>query len=542
MLNGYLVNKKTNERTKLGDRVIIGRGVDADLCLEDHVSSRKHIEITRGETGFAWRDLKSRNGTFINGTYETAGQLNDGDVIRIGMTDLIFELEVEGQRVERMQAAPSFEDAAEQVSKAAQVLPDIHKTCVLLDDLYKLMTEITAVYDLCVLQDRILRAVTSMMGVQRGALFLSNEVLQLTACPSCGRIHGMKTGTPVPAESGTLPLSAATLEAMLRGQQNVILPESNDARPSGKVKPALCVPLRGRTRIFGVLSIAANSVDQRYSQRAVVMASALGVTAGLALENAFTHQEQVLKQKTEQENETARTIKDGFLLHDWDTDDDRFEIAGSTIPAKHEGGEFYDVVQIDKDTIGIAVGEVSGKGVTTALSVAQLLAEFRMIAKDAASPASLLTQMNTGFRCRNEDDAFCAMTYARFHLDTGRLTWANAGHTPALFIMEDTNSFRGEASGPALGVQKAPNWKDETFEMAPGATLLYFTSGVVDACQPGENNEPFGKGRLWTASEYAAPPDLLLDDIKKALANYLHEAEPQDGCAMIALRYRFQDA
>ena len=177
MLNGFLINRATKNRVTIGDRMVIGRGVDADLCIDDRVASRSHVEIVREKMGYCWRDLGSRNGTLINGVHEMAGKLRDGDHIRIGETDLVFELEVAGRRVERLREQVPFAAILMHASANKELPLDLQKTCALLDTIYKVMGEIAANYDACRLQDRILDMALPAINAQRGALFLANELL-----------------------------------------------------------------------------------------------------------------------------------------------------------------------------------------------------------------------------------------------------------------------------------------------------------------------------------------------------------------------------
>ncbi len=549
MINGYIINRNTNHRVKLGDRLVIGRGVDADLCIDDRVASRSHVEIVREKMGFAWRDLGSRNGTLINGVYETAGRLHDGDHIRIGETDLIFEMEVSGQRMERIKTPPPFEKIVEQASNAEAVAPQVKSVATTLDALYRTMAELACVYDTCRLQDRILDAALTIMKTQRAAIFLANELLSPAPCPLCGHSHGIDTGTYMPAAQAGLNVDAPMLEEVLRGrkaamfQRDAVTPavHAETDRSAEEEQPVLCVPLRGKTRILGVLCMASNRLGEQRDQQAVLLASALGASAGLALENAFMHQELLSKQRVEQESEAAWSLQDGFLCRDWNGHDDRFEIFGAVAPAKLAGGDFYDFVHLDANTIGLAIGDVSGKGIPSALTMTRLLSAFRVAAKEHESPAAVLSSLNEMLCRGNRRGAFCTMIYARFNLETGAVTWANAGHPPAMFLKQDTNVYQGEATGPPLGVNEEASWQDESGALEQGETVVYYTNGVTEARPPGENSEPFGMARLWTTLEYGAPPELVVEDVNSALANYLRGTEAHDDCAMLVMRYRFDE-
>ncbi|MCK5861217.1 MAG: SpoIIE family protein phosphatase, partial [Candidatus Hydrogenedentes bacterium] len=405
--------------------------------------------------------------------------------------------------------------------------------------------EISANYDACRLQDRILDAALPAIRAQRGALFLANELGEMTPCPLCGLIHSYVNGELSHAERDGLSISNTVAQQVLRDGKSIFYEDcgSNEgAQASASIMSLslhsiICVPLVGKTSILGILYIDTDRPDQRYGQEDLLLASAVGVSAGIALDNVFMHKEVLEKQRMDQEIETAWAIQEGFLCREWNVDDSRFAVFGDTVPAKTVGGDFYDFVQPDPDTVCVLIGDVSGKGVPAALTMAQMLAEFRILVKEIDSPALLLKQLNDRLVLRSRRGMFCTLTYARLDLRNGELMWANAGHLPSLFISPETNAYKGNASGPPLGVVEDAEWSNEAILLDPGTTVLYFTDGIIEAHPREENAEEFGLARLWGTPEYGTPPDLVLKDVNDALRSYLKDAEAHDDCTMISLRY-----
>ena len=529
----------------VGDRMVIGRGVDADLCIDDRVASRSHVEILKDKMGYCWRDLGSRNGTLINGVHETGGKLRDGDHLRIGETDLIFELEMSGKRAARVRKPQPFEATLMQASPDKELMPDLRKTCELLDTVYKVMGEIAANYDACRLQDRILDTVLPVIKAYRGALFLANEEMEITPCPLCGHVHCYVEGELSHAEKEGVRISTSVAAQVLNEGKSVYFEDTETADPARvsesimrlALRSIICVPIQGKSRIMGILYIDTNQAGQHYGQEDLLLASAVGASAGIALENVFLHRELLDKQRMEQEIETAWAIQEGFLCREWDIDDQRFEVYGDTNPAKTVGGDFYDFVQPKPDTVGLLIGDVSGKGVPAALTMAQILAEFRMLVRDIESPAELLQELNHRMVRRSRRGMFCTLSYARLDLISGSLVWANAGHLPALIISPETNAYKGEASGPPLGVVEDVSWSEDALMLEPGTTLLYFTDGIIEAHPREAGAEEFGLSRLWGTPEYGVSPKFVLEDVNDALKSFLKGAEAHDDCTMLSLRY-----
>ncbi len=174
------------------------------------------------------------------------------------------------------------------------------------------------------------------------------------------------------------------------------------------------------------------------------------------------------------------------------------ELAGAWQPARSVGGDYFDVVQLDKDRMGICVGDVAGKGLTASLLMANLQAAFRAYATPEATPSEVCAKLN-GFVCGNlATDKFITFFYAIVDARRRTLIYENAGHCPALLLHATGPSESLCGQGGVLGV--APEWTydDSAKQLVPGDRLLLFTDGVTEA----ENQQAleFGSGRIIQAA------------------------------------------
>jgi sigma-B regulation protein RsbU (phosphoserine phosphatase) len=312
-----------------------------------------------------------------------------------------------------------------------------------------------------------------------------------------------------------------------------------------KLRSIICVPLRAKSHILGVLYIDSDRPDQRYTHEDMLLATAVGSSAGLALENAEMHQQMLEKQRIEHEIATAWTIQQGFLVKDWPEDDIRYQVFGETSPAKTVGGDFFDFVQLSADTVGLLIGDVSGKGVPAALTMAQVLAEFRLQARACDTPADVLAALNNALVERSQHGMFCTLCYMTLELDSGAGVCANAGHHPILRLRDDGISFFGGASGPPVGILVDHAWTNEKFRLPPGETLLLYTDGILEARrarstqQTGVPPEEFEEeGLTLTAGAcFGAHPRELLNKVNDAVLGFCAPDMPHDDRTMIAMRY-----
>lgn len=553
MKRGYLEVEGTNREVAIDGSIVIGRTVECGLFLDDKAVSRRHVEITDRGGSFVWKDLGSSNGTMLNGARMLAGELKAGDRMQIG--DTIVSLRVE----EQASKAPKddsrlFMETILDASGATAAAPEVSKTTALLEAVYTVANEIATNYEPCSLLNLVLSTTVKAINAQRGAIFLKGEDSVLSPCPVCQQVHCIRDGHLKPAEPGEIKISESVVRRVLEGGESVLYQaadQDTEIDPSHSILSLellsiLCVPLRAKHGIIGVLYVDTNRIGQEYDNDDLLLAAAVGNSAGLALENAQMHQQILDKQRMEQEIETAWTIQEGFLIKDWDIADPRFEVYGETRPAKTVGGDFYDFVQPSPDTIGVMIGDVSGKGVPAALTMAQLLAEFRLLARDLPSPTEVLRHLNANLVKRSRRGLFCTVCYFTLNLRSGEVVVGNAGHNALLRIGADGPCLLAEATGPPLGILPDAGWRDQGFEIRPGETLLMYTDGILEARSGSTvsdgNSEPIefeAEGLLQMAPFLVdKSAQALVDEVVKAVHVFAGPVGLHDDCTLIAMRYR----
>lgn len=565
MRQGYLIADATKQRVSVGNVLVIGRTNDCGLVIEDNAASRRHMEIVNRGSAFIWKDLGSTNGTFVNGARMLGGELKDGDEIRIGETVFRFECSAAAAataapRPLRAKHHPGddstiFRETIIDSQGKTKRGPSPNKSTRLLEAVYAVTNAIATNFEPCGLIDQILQTTLKAINAQRGALFLSNGTLELLPCPLCGMVHTIDAGALSPLAPGAFEVSSTVTSRVLEAGESVLFQDTDAADELNaaqsimalQLRSIICVPLRAKHRIIGILYIDSNTPGQSYSHDDMLLATAVGNSAGLALENAQMHLEILEKHRMDHEIATAWTIQQGFLVKEWPEDDPRFRVYGETRPAKTVGGDFYDFVHPDPHTIGILIGDVSGKGVPAALTMAQLLAEFRLQSRETPDPAEVLRRMNLALVERSQRGLFCTLLYFTLDLRNGALRCANAGHHAALRIGADAVTPFAPASGPPAGILPGAQWSAEAAELAPGETVLLYTDGIVEARRPPslaetqESASPveFDETGLLEllAQGPDLPPDVLIQSVNAAVAAFCAPDPPHDDCTMIAVRY-----
>jgi phosphoserine phosphatase RsbU/P len=277
-------------------------------------------------------------------------------------------------------------------------------------------------------------------------------------------------------------------------------------------------PVAIRTTIFDATDrreyerelLRARDREQEARERAEVMEQTM---ARLAEENAALY---------ERERGIARTLQNSLLAGD-PPRDPRMGIAAHYAPAGEGtlevGGDWHDAIRLDADRVGLAVGDVVGRGIDAAATMGQLRSAVRALAGIDLPPARLLDQLDV-FAERVESAWMATLAFADVDLATGRLRYACAGHLPPLLLPPDEPPrLLWDGRSVPLGAREhgAPARPEGELALPAGARLIVFTDGLVE-----RNDRPIDDGlaRLLevAADLRALPLDRLAVELPRALA------------------------
>ena len=168
-----------------------------------------------------------------------------------------------------------------------------------------------------------------------------------------------------------------------------------------------------------------------------------------------------------------------------------YEIAAMTQPMRFVGGDYYNVVRINKEEIAFCIADVAGKGLPAALLMSSLQAALTPLIQQDMPPREICHRLNRAFCDLMPVGKFISLFYAVLNTRENTLTYCNAGHNPPLMIHSDGTSAELNTDGAVLG--PFPEWRYEQQElrMKVGDRLLIFTDGLVEACNA--EDEPFGE-------------------------------------------------
>lgn len=246
------------------------------------------------------------------------------------------------------------------------------------------------------------------------------------------------------------------------------------------------------------------------------------------------------KERIEAELSLASTIQKNAIPNDFPAFPERkdFDIYASMVPAREVGGDFYNFYLIDDDHLALAIGDVSGKGIPAALFM-MLINNLIMDRTDrGGSPAEILSSINESVCVRNTADMFVTVWLGILELSTGRLTAANAGHSrPAIRRADGSFALFNDPHGLVVGAMEGVRYKDYELQFTPGDTIFVYTDGVEEASDG--DYAMFGKARLVAAlnQEADADPKRILHNVRRAVDDFVKDAEQFDDMTMLCLTY-----
>ena len=215
----------------------------------------------------------------------------------------------------------------------------------------------------------------------------------------------------------------------------------------------------------------------------------------IAYQELKSAQAQIIqKEMLERELQVARKIQESILPRTL-PQPHTYDFGARMVPARAVGGDFFDIIQFDRDTYGVVIGDVSDKGVPAAIFMGLTRSLLRAKASRAASPTMVLQRVNQLLLEMNEEGMFVTVLYGVLDCLQNRFTYARAGHEPPLVFAKGGKQLHLElGSGQPLGLFPHPLLDEQSLPFPPGGVLLMYTDGAADAVD--DQNNFFGMNQL----------------------------------------------
>ncbi len=297
----------------------------------------------------------------------------------------------------------------------------------------------------------------------------------------------------------------------------------------------LLVPLISQKELLGFIALSKKTTHFRYSYEDITLLDILANQMVIAMSNARLYQESLEKQRMEEELNLARQIQLG-LLPQFCPQTDSYELSAHIHPATQVGGDYYDFLYPDTNSIGIAIADASGKGIPAALLISLVQASLRAEVKNKLSPPLILSNINQLIFSSTSSEKFATMFYAELFPKENRLSYCNAGHNYPILVHEDGQVEYLETGGMILGAFQETIYEGGEITLRKHDTLFFYSDGLTD--NRNLNDEEFGESRLLDLliQNRSLTADGLKEMMVKEMTDFSEGAPPFDDFTMVVLK------
>jgi sigma-B regulation protein RsbU (phosphoserine phosphatase) len=309
------------------------------------------------------------------------------------------------------------------------------------------------------------------------------------------------------------------------------------------LRSELLLPLAVRDKLLGFISLGPKRSEEPYTGSDVRLLKSVAAQTGLALENAnlmrTVADEVAQRERLNREVEIAREVQERLFPQTLPAIAG-LDFTGHCRPALGVGGDYYDFLALPKGNLGIAIGDVSGKGIAAALMMASLQASLRSEATRAPENlAAAVANINRLVYEASSSNRYATFFYGQYDPTLGKFDYVNAGHNPPmLFHRAGGNDAvtRLEPGGTVVGLLENVCYEQGSVMVSPGDVLVFFTDGISEAMNL--EDEEWGEDRLMEAIRQSrgSSAQELLDSLFDAATAFAGTAPQHDDMTLVVLR------
>jgi len=404
----------------------------------------------------------------------------------------------------------------------------------LLATLYEIGKETASILDLDELLQRVAEVVKRVIDYEMFGILLVDEATNELVVRKSVAYAVAPEKPRIPIGQGLTGIAALTKEPILVGD---VRQDPRYLNLIPQTRSELVVPLVHKEKVLGVFDLESPELN-RFTDEHVKVLTLLASQVAVAIENARLYETLRRKEeRLEKDLDVARRIQGG-LFPERCPEGPGWEASAHFVPAQVLGGDLYDFYDLGDRKLGLAVGDVAGKGVSAALYGAFTSGNVRARAFERHGPAELLLHVNNTLRRRGMDGLFCTLTFALFDFAARRVVLGNSGLPYALhYHAAGKRCELIELPGLPLGAFDGSTYEERTLELAAGDVLVFYTDGVTEAWN---GKEQYGSGRLiqQVEAQAALPAGKIGQGILSDVARFEGSRSPADDVTLVVVKLR----
>jgi serine phosphatase RsbU (regulator of sigma subunit) len=457
--------------------VVIGRHEQCDVCLPADAEkvSRFHARFDHDGTRWHVADLTSRWGTYVNGVKLTPQKdmiLSDGDLIRI--TPWTFALSPTPKR--------RGVSAADDIAQTAVRTIAHDTTRPMADTMLTLLLEsagaIHAASDEKELGKMILDAAVSGTGLQNAALLRPLDAaghFEIIASRFAPHAHSQG-----PTFSRSL-IAAASNGSVAEVNAGSVGGDISQSMVQLKINSAICVPLMLGPTVAAYLYLdSRGTLLHTIRPGASAFCVALGKMASLALAN-LKRVEMERREAALRAELAAAAAAQKWIMPKREGRFGTFSTIGESRAGQYVGGDFWDIIPLSDTRLAVAVGDVSGKGVSASVLMTATQGFLHAALQEAKDLGAAVTDVNRFVNPRRPESRFVTMWVGMFDSEAGTLSYVDAGHSYALLKRKDgTFQQLDEGGGLPIGVDEDAQYHAEQVQISAGDVVVVVSDGIIE--------------------------------------------------------------
>ena len=394
---------------------------------------------------------------------------------------------------------------------------------------------VNSTLDLAELGAYIVDIATRLINAERGSLFLvDRQSGRLQSMIAQGLTSGPLTMAPGAGIVGTVAASGEA-EILDDPYADPRFDSRIDQLTGFRTRSLLTVPVRDREGSLVAVLQLLNHRGGGFSSADIEFLAELGVFFAIALNTADLHREIVAREQLRREVRLAAEIQRALQPAA------RAAIAGLEIevlfePSHEVGGDYWDVIPLERDSWWIVIADVSGKGVPAGLVASNIQACLWAQRKTAKPLTVVVAEINEILCQLTHSRKYATLIAAEWNSADATLTWVNAGHPP-LFVVDDGAVREFGATGRPIGLLSVESYASESIVLGENDTLLMYTDGILEAGAANACDE-FGLAGISACMAGGGSPREIIDRITAALSRHIEGHERDDDVTLVCLRRR----
>lgn len=522
------------------ERISVGRSSAAELCFPDDGGlSRQHFAFEPEGDDWTVRDLGSKNGTFVNNIPLKARLLlKPGDRITAGHLVVVYAPEgtkpapgvvvFEGDDSSSPSTSTVVTSLEGALSNQTMVLErGGAKASAPMQALIRAGQELAEARPLEELFPVILDLAIQAVNAQRGVLLL------LEGGSLVARAH----------KGENFRISTAVRDRVLNEKSSILvrdvgLDEAFKARMSiveQKVHTMMAVPLQAKERIIGLIYVDSPFVLREFTRDDLSLLTVMANIAAIRIENARLTVVEQAERIMQRDLAQAADIQTG-MLPDKAPDVPGVDLAGYNIACRTVGGDYYDFFPYSDGRVGLALGDVSGKGMPASLLMMGLHARVHVLAEEPGNLGAFMSRLNKATCLKCPSNRFITFFFCVLDNATGSLAFANAGHNPPIVVRASGAAEMLEGGGPVLGILPAAPYREMSAQLAQGDMLVLYSDGVTEATNLKE--EEYAEERFTEAlrANRDKPAAAIVEAVTQSLADFTAGAPQADDITLVVAK------